>query len=206
MPCAFLNSSMFYLMRAIRESLSVKPSTIGRRHIDMKQAGYNLTDNSQVVAFPHLAEVLNAYGNAVAELYKRNLIQSDALATEALLNSVAFHFYAGASWYEVTLTLRDYWRFVEFGTKPHFPPVAKLREWVRVKPIIPKPNKLGKIPTENQLAYLIGRKISEVGTRGRHDLTNAVQDVNRQYARKLEDAMTEDLQDMATGLLSYYFK
>lgn len=170
----------------------------------MKQKGYQLTDNSQVLALPHFEEALNAYGNAVAELYQRNLVQSDAIASEQLLNSVEFHLYASSSWYEVTLTLADYWKYVEFGTKPHFPPVNKLREWVLVKPVIPRPNKLGKVPTENQLAYLIGRKIAEEGTKGRFDLTNAVQEINRQFARKLEDAIAQDLQDTAEWTLNYY--
>lgn len=159
---------------------------------------------NDALELPHLAEVLNDYGNAVVELYQRNLIQSDAIASEQLLNSVEFNLVTGMKSYEVTLTLVDYWKYVEFGTKPHFPPVNKLREWVRVKPVIPRPNKLGKVPTENQLAYLIGRKIADEGTKGRFDLTNAVQEANRQFARKLEEAIAQDLQDMAEWMLKYY--
>lgn len=159
---------------------------------------------NDALELPHLSEVLNDYGNAVAELYQRNLIQSDAIASEQLLNSVEFNLVTGTKAYEVTLTLADYWKFVEFGTKPHFPPVKKLREWVRVKPVIPRPNELGKVPTENQLAYLIGRKIADEGTKGRFDLTNAVQEANRQFARKLEEAITQDLQDTAEWMLNYY--
>lgn len=51
---------------------------------------------------------------------------------------------------------------VELGTRPHWPNVEALREWVRTK--------LG-ITNEKQargVAFLIGRKISVSGTQGKH--------------------------------------
>ena len=61
----------------------------------------------------------------------------------------------------ISISLEDYWKYIEYGTNPHFPPVDKIREWIRVKPVLPRPLASGKLPTENQLAFLIGRKISK---------------------------------------------
>jgi hypothetical protein len=48
---------------------------------------------------------------------------------------------------------------VELGTKPHFPPLAPLRDWVE--------KKLGVDPSRSEhVAYLIARKIAKRGTKG----------------------------------------
>ena len=65
----------------------------------------------------------------------------------------------------ISIQLHDYWKYIEYGTKPHFPPLDAIKKWISVKPVLPRPLKNGKLPTTNQLAYLIGRKISKVGTK-----------------------------------------
>lgn len=65
----------------------------------------------------------------------------------------------------ISISLEDYWKYIENGTKPHFPPIDSIKKWISVKPVLPRPLKNGKLPTTNQLAYLIGRKISKVGTK-----------------------------------------
>lgn len=72
----------------------------------------------------------------------------------------------------VSIRMNEYWKYVEYGTKPHFPPLDDIRKWISVKPVLPRPTKSGKLPTENQLAYLIGRKISRFGTKPKPFLNN----------------------------------
>ena len=50
----------------------------------------------------------------------------------------------------------------------------------------------GKLPTEKQLAYLIGRKISEEGTEGTHDLANAQETIRREFENKIQEAIKAD--------------
>lgn len=76
----------------------------------------------------------------------------------------------------VSIQLNEYWKYIEYGTKPHFPPVDKIREWISVKPVLPRPMKSGKLPTANQLAFLIARKISKVGTKPKPFLNNTKED------------------------------
>lgn len=151
--------------------------------------------------FTKTAEVLKRYAEDVQELYKQNLIKSDHLATENLLNSVHTEVVKGSARIAVDMELADYWKYVEFDTRPHFPPPSALLKWITVRQIVPYPDAKGRIPTPKQLAFLIGRKISRVGTKGSHDLTNAVQEINRQYERELEDAITEDLGSATDALI-----
>lgn len=89
----------------------------------------------------------------------------------------------------VSISLKDYWKYIEYGTNPHFPPVDKIREWIRVKPVLPRPLASGKLPTENQLAFLIGRKISKFGTKPKPFLNNTKEEfdlVGKVYNATLE--------------------
>lgn len=76
----------------------------------------------------------------------------------------------------VSIQLNEYWKYIENGTKPHFPPLDAIRRWISVKPVLPRPLPNGKLPTTNQLAYLIGRKISKVGTKAKPFLSNTIKD------------------------------
>lgn len=51
---------------------------------------------------------------------------------------------------------------VELGTKPHFPPIAPLVDWVKAKLDISDDKKA------HQVAFLVARKISVKGTEGQH--------------------------------------
>ena len=89
----------------------------------------------------------------------------------------------------ISISLEDYWKYIEYGTNPHFPPVDKIREWIRVKPVLPRPLASGKLPTENQLAFLIGRKISKFGTKPKPFLNNTKEEfdlVGKVYNATLE--------------------
>ena len=89
----------------------------------------------------------------------------------------------------ISISLEDYWKYIEYGTNPHFPPVDKIREWIRVKPVLPRPLARGKLPTENQLAFLIGRKISKFGTKPKPFLNNTKEEfdlVGKVYNATLE--------------------
>lgn len=89
----------------------------------------------------------------------------------------------------ISISLEDYWKYIEYGTNPHFPPVDKIREWIRVKPVLPRPLPSGKLPTENQLAFLIGRKISKFGTKPKPFLNNTKEEfdlVGKVYNATLE--------------------
>ena len=146
----------------------------------------------ELVTLDNLKAVLEEYGQAVRNLYQDNLILHDRIASGDLLNSVEFRVVEGDHTYEVQLTLAEYWKFVEYDTKPHWPPVAAILEWIRVKPVLPRPDDKGRIPTPQQLAFLIGRKIAREGTKGSHDLATSIEAINAQFKDKIIYALSAD--------------
>lgn len=156
----------------------------------------------ELIQLDKLRETLELYAKDVRNLYQDKLIESNRIAAGDLLNSVEYKVDVNGSQYEVTLTLADYWKYVEFGTKPHFPPTQALIDWIKIKPVIPRPDANGNIPTPKQLAYLIGRKIATKGTKGSGDLQSALDELNSQYADKLAIALHEDCEGLMKVVIS----
>ena len=155
----------------------------------------------ELINFDNLMAVLEEYAQEVRNLYQDNLIRNDRIATGDLLNSIDYQVQFNGVAYEVQLKLEDYWKYVEEDTKPHWPPVNKILEWISAKPIIPKADDRGRIPSPKQLAYLIGRKISRVGTEGTHDLKDAIEVINARYRDKIVYAIGQDTQVLTKVIL-----
>lgn len=155
----------------------------------------------ELINFDNLMAVLEEYAQAVRNLYQDNLIRNDRIATGDLLNSIDYQVQFNGVAYEVQLKLEDYWKYVEEDTKPHWPPVNKILEWISAKPVIPRERDRKKPPTPKQLAYLIGRKISRVGTEGSHDLKDAIEVINARYRDKIVYAIGQDTQVIAKVIL-----
>ena len=83
---------------------------------------------------------------------------------------------------------------MEYRTKPHLSPVSKILEWVRVKPVIPRPNDNGKLTTPIQLAWAIAKDIEKHGTTGTESLEEALLDINYKYREKLVIALHQDME------------
>lgn len=149
----------------------------------------------ELVQLDELLSALMDLARDIEDNYKEQLASSGRYTTEYnLIDSVRTQVVVGEHGYDITMTLNDYWKYVENDTKPHFPPPGKILEWIQIKPIIPRPDKLGKVPTEDQLAYLIGRKISKVGTKGSHDLEKTKDAIIPFYKERISKALAHDME------------
>ena len=136
---------------------------------------------------------LEEYAEKAKELYKRKLTDKGINASYKLLNSVETVVRRNDDEFVVTIHLEDYWIFVENGRKAgKFPPISKILDWIRIKPVIPYSDSRGRLPTEEQLAFLISRKIAEQGTEGRKVLAETVEELNNYYLPLLQQALDRD--------------
>ena len=159
--------------------------------------------------FSNLARVLEEYGKEVRNRYQDELIRSDKIASGRLLNSVEYETRFEGNDYQVFLRLEDYWKYVENDTVPHLPPVDKILSWIQIKPVLPRPyyrkwswttvdgvyHENGKtiLPTPQELAWIIAKKIERDGTTGTKDLQHTLEDVNSEYEKRIMDAIDADL-------------
>lgn len=140
-----------------------------------------------------LLHLLQQYGNQIVDSYRRKLYEGGANATGLLGNSLSTQIYADDGIYEVTLLIQDYWKYLEYGRLPgSFPNIDAIKKWILVKPVIPTIGSNGKIPTTDQLTYLISRKIAEKGIEPRYYLTNTLDEID---LKPLEEGVTRLLEN-----------
>lgn len=153
-----------------------------------------------MIEFKNVQAVLEELGKAIKLRYQENLIESDRKASYNLIESIQYHTVINGTEFAIDLEMADYWKYVEDDTRPHWPPVDKILEWVRIKPVLPNPDSNGKLPTEKQLAFLISRKISEVGTTGSHDLERTLQEIEYDWEERIMKALDQDIMDCFDSL------
>lgn len=151
----------------------------------------------------HTQAVLEEYGQRVIEAYKRQLHSRGKPASGKLANEVTYKVKKAGTMISVVLNLADYWIYVEKGRKAggKFPPLGAIRKWIEVKPIIPRPDDNGRVPTIPQLTYLIGRKIAEQGIPPTNALSLSVEAVYQDMLTELQRAIAQDIQDEVTVTL-----
>ena len=157
----------------------------------------------ELIDLTELQQVLQDLANDIRDNYKEHLQYNDRYTergvpsgySKRLIDSVTTQVVVGDNAYEVTMTLNDYWKYVEDDTRPHFPPVSKILEWVNIKPVIPRPDANGRMPSPKSLAYLIGRAISERGTKGSHDLEKVKDGVIPMYRERIAIALGHDMEN-----------
>ena len=136
---------------------------------------------------------LDEYAQKAEELYKRKLTDKGINASYKLLNSVETVVRRNDDEFTVVINLEPYWYYVENGRKAgRFPPIDKILEWIRVKPVIPYSDSRGRLPTEEQLAFLIARKIAEQGTEPKNVLAETITELNNYYLPKLQQVLDRD--------------
>lgn len=84
--------------------------------------------------------------------------------------------------------------FVENDTRPHFPPLAAMADYAHLKLGLPYRAKGGKgKETAEQVGFLIARKISRVGTKGKHIMERAItqeeDEIENTFIKGLEAAI-----------------
>lgn len=155
----------------------------------------------EIANYENTYKVLQDYAEAVRQAYRDNLAQGRN-ASKNLSDTMTARVEVQGNAFAVVLNMADYWKYIEHGTRPHFPPISVILKWIEVKPIIPRPDSKGHVPSLKSLAYLIARKISEVGTEGKPDLQDASERTFNEFHEALVSAMAQDASRMVMTLFN----
>ena len=141
----------------------------------------------------NLKEALEAYGQVLEDTYREELANNNAFASGRLFDSVKHIVEVNDTTIELSLELEDYWKWVEEGRGPgKFPPLDKIEQWITIKPVAPYPDAKGRVPSTQQLAFLIGRKIATEGIEGKHLLDRALE-TTQDWMELIDDAIDKDI-------------
>lgn len=165
---------------------------------------------ADLIQFDNLRAVLEEFAGEFRDTYRASLLKHDRITqhgTDRLVDSVEANdvkamVTEGDRAFEVTINLKEYWKWVENDTRPHWPPPSAILRWVEIKPVIPYPDAKGRIPSPRSLAFLIGRKISREGTTGSHDFRDSREAVLTRFRTRIRIAMAKDVQNYVRALLA----
>lgn len=147
--------------------------------------------------FNNLQNALNIFINDFIDTYKQLLIRDGKKASGNLINSLKpMSITYSNNKMNATISIADYWKYVEYGRRPgKFPPVSKILNWIRIKPVLPRPINGAKPPTEPQLAFLISRKIARDGIQPGNQFSEALRLSWTKDEKLISDAITADLNE-----------
>ena len=133
--------------------------------------------------------------NQIADIYRKKMDAADYNKQGELYN-----FKWTTEWkdnlFEIVFDLPQYFPFAEYGRRPgKFPPPDVILKWIQFKRLVPRPGRDGKVPSTNQLVYLISRKIATKGTEGKHLFEKTLDDPNLDnLANKLVELITAEFE------------
>lgn len=155
------------------------------------------------IKWNNLEAVLNEFADEVIGRARQNLDANGTNASHELYDSLEKIVEIGDDSFKVSISLADYWTYVEHGRGPgKYPPPGVIENWITVKPVTPRTGVDGKTPSVKQLAFLISRKIAEEGTEAQPFLEPAVDDVLARFENAIAEAIEMDVAEYIEGLVT----
>jgi hypothetical protein len=156
----------------------------------------------ELMAFPETEAVLKQLAEEFRSGYIKNLIKDGHFTyygRDRLVDTITANVTVDGKSFTASLRMNQYWEYLEHGTGPgrgrskYWPYLPAISRWVEIKPVIPRPDANGRIPTPKQLAFLISRKIHDQGTKGSHDFQKTSDEIIPAYYERIQDALTNDI-------------
>ena len=146
--------------------------------------------------FSRTEALLNSFAQTIVNRYKDKISE---YASGKLYKSIDYTITSKSDSYLVTINLEEYWKFIEKGRRAgaKIPPVSAIENWIKIRKIIPRPVTLksGKqrVPTVQQLAYVIARSIARKGIAPRPFMRETIEDTMNDFKSKLTAAVRDDV-------------
>ena len=149
--------------------------------------------------FKHTMKALNDFGNFIITNYKSQL-EAEQMNNGELYRTISYSVSTGNSGWVISVSLADYWKYIEYGRRPgKMPPVSAIENWINVKQIIPHSMTLksGKtvIPTIPQLSFLIARSIGRRGITPKPLFQKSFEAAKQQFMQVIKDAILADIKE-----------
>lgn len=143
------------------------------------------------IKWTNLTKVLERYAEGFIKNAEANLNANDSNASGALQRSMELNeIVIDGEKMSVTISLEDYWWYVEHGRKAgKMPPIQPIIEWIENKPVPPKVQGL----TVKQQAFAIARAIGKNGTKPRPFFEKAKEQTWKQFKNEIAEAVDMDV-------------
>ena len=146
--------------------------------------------------FSRTEALLNSFAQTIVNRYKDKISE---YSSGKLYKTIDYSITSQNDSYLVTINLEEYWKYIEKGRRAgaKMPPLSAIEKWIKVRKIIPRPVTLksGKqrVPTVQQLAYVIARSISRNGIAPRPFMRESIDQTIDDFKSKLTAAVRDDV-------------
>ena len=149
--------------------------------------------------FRHTMKALNDFGNFIVTNYKSEL-EAEKMNNGELYRNIKYSVSTGNSGWVISVSLADYWKYIEYGRRPgKMPPLEVIEKWIDVKQIKPHSMTLksGKtvIPKPSKLPFLIARSIGRRGIAPKPLFQKSFEAAKQQFIQVIKDAITQDIKE-----------
>lgn len=160
----------------------------------------------ELLEFPRTMAVLQELAQDVKAGYIDQLTKHGhptEYGTDRLTDTITAEVTVDGHSFTASLRMNHYWKYLEEGTKPHWPPRDAILRWVEIKPVLPRPGRDGRIPSPSQLSFLISRKIAKFGTEGTHGFRTTREAVLPVYYERISEALSADVGDFLKAVFRW---
>ena len=137
------------------------------------------------IKWTKLHKVLNDYADYFIQNARNKIGANNSYATGKLGDTLDKVIEITDDRMSVKIKLQDYWEYLDKGTKPHYPPIQAIKEWVEVKNIDISP-------------YAIQKSIGEKGTQPHPFFNESKDNIYKQFENKIIYAIEEDIAEWVT--------
>lgn len=164
------------------------------------------------MADKHLIAVLNDFGKEFVQRIQDHIIEKDGIASGEMLNQMDFEIRKEGVQWILYLKHVDYFPYYDEGSAPHWPPREPIKNWIETKPLLPEPDKNGKLPTVEQLTFLISRAMAGLspdpskkgGVEGRDVFETTRLELLPKYEPLIAQAVADDFKEDYLGGANFY--
>ena len=149
--------------------------------------------------FKHTMKALTEFGQKIVDNYRAEL-EACNYQDGQLYRTLSYSVKTGNSSWLISISLEEYWRYIEYGRRPgKMPPLDVIEKWINVRRIIPHSMTLksGKtvIPSVKQLSFLIARSIGQRGIQPRPFFKQSFEEAKREFLHIIEEAVITDIKE-----------
>lgn len=144
-----------------------------------------------------IRDILGRFGSKLQEDLVRSLDSKGKNASSSLQQSIKFDVTILGSAFVFSLSMSDYWKWVDEGRKPgKRPPLEPIKQWVRTKAAFGGLNIKGTKEADS-VAFLIARKIGKFGIKPSNFYSDVINDGR---VEALEEELTKGFGNSILGI------
>ena len=156
----------------------------------------------------NLERTLINFADEFQSLLKEKITAANMIASGQLVNSLEVSsLYIDNNEWKVILKAEDYVNIIEDGRKAgKQPPVSAILKWIQIKKILPRGGANVEDLTNEQLAFLIARKIGSRGVTGKQIISLSLEELLIKYRPLIGEAILKDVElGVYTSLLEGFY-